>query len=93
MKSCNQSLLETTVMLNNHQEFHRRAKHLAFRVFCFTVIFFSMPISSWAQEKSVGKIIGLTGFVEILVSEPVAQVKKGEVKNVSAEVWQQLKKN
>jgi hypothetical protein len=92
MKSYNQSLLGTTVMLSNHPEFHRRAKHLAFRVFCFTVIFFSMPISSWAQEKSVGKIIGLTGFVEILVSEPVAQVKKGEVKNVSAEVWQQLKK-
>ncbi len=59
---------------------------------CFLVgIFF--PLHAWAQEKPIGKIIGLRGFVEILVSEPVAQVEKGDVKKVAAESWQQIKKN
>jgi hypothetical protein len=59
---------------------------------CFLMGLF-FPLHSWAQEKPIGKIIGLRGFVEILVSEPVAQVEKGDVKKVSAEVWQQIKKN
>ncbi len=52
-----------------------------------------LALPTWAQEKPIGKIIGLRGFVEILVSEPVAEVKKGEVQKVAAEVWQQIKKN
>ncbi len=48
--------------------------------------------STWADDKPVGKIISIKGFVEVLVSEPVAEAKPGEVKKVSAEVWQQVKK-
>jgi len=59
---------------------------------CFLMGLF-FPLQSWAQEKPIGKIIGLRGFVELLVSEPVAQVEKGDVKKVAAEVWQQIKKN
>lgn len=58
---------------------------------CFLVgLFLSSP--TWAQEKPVGKIISIKGFVEVLVSEPVAEAKPGEVKKVAAEVWQQVKK-
>ncbi len=62
-------------------------------VFCCVAMLFSMPTHSFAQEKPVGKIIGIIGIVELLVSEPVAQVKKGEVQQASAEVWEQIKKN
>ena len=51
-------------------------------IFCFLIgLFLALP--TWAQEKPIGKIIGLRGFVEILVSEPVAQVQKGEVEKVA----------
>lgn len=53
-------------------------------IFCLFVVFL-FPLSAFAQDKPVGKIIGLRGFVEILVSEPVAEVKKGEAKKVAAE--------
>jgi hypothetical protein len=60
-------------------------------VLCFLMgMFLALPV--WAQEKPVGKIISIKGFVEILVSEPVAEAKPGEVKKVAAEVWQQVKK-
>ncbi len=51
-----------------------------------------IPLHAAAQEKPVGKIISIRGTVEILVSEPVAEVKKGEVKKVAAEVWQKITK-
>ncbi len=51
-----------------------------------------LPLHTWAQDKPVGKIISIKGFVEILISEPVAEAKPGEIKKVSAEVWQQVKK-
>jgi hypothetical protein len=42
---------------------------------CFLMSLF-LALPTWAQEKPIGKIIGLRGFVEILVSEPVAQVQE-----------------
>ena len=61
-------------------------------VFYWTLVFISMPVLSFAQEKPVGKIIGIIGTVEKLIGEPVAQAKKGEVQQASAEVWEKVKK-
>jgi len=61
-------------------------------IWVFYILFLSAPGFSFAEEKPVGKIIGIIGTVEILVGEPVAQVKKGEAQQASAEVWEKVKK-
>ncbi|MBT3923055.1 MAG: FecR domain-containing protein, partial [Nitrospina sp.] len=50
------------------------------------------PNPTWGQEKPVGRIIGIIGTVELLIGEPVAQAKKGEVRQASAEVWEKVNK-
>ncbi len=68
-----------------------KAGRLIWVFYCGVLLFLS-PASSFAEEKPVGKIIGIIGTVEIMVGELVAQAKKGEVQQVSAEVWEKVKK-
>jgi hypothetical protein len=66
---------------------------MGIKIFCFLfgAILFN-PYQTWGQEKPVGRIIGIIGTVELLIGEPVAQAKKGEVQQASAEVWEKVKK-
>ena len=61
-------------------------------IWAFVVLFLFVPGFSFAEEKPVGRIIGIIGTIELLVGEPVAQAKKGEVQQASAEVWEKVKK-
>jgi hypothetical protein len=64
----------------------------------WALLFFALslvsPILSFSQDKPIGKIIGVIGTVEYLSGsyESVAEVKPGDVKQVSLEPWAKVTK-
>ena len=61
-------------------------------LFYFSSIFY--PTQLLAEDKPVGQILSVIGTVEIFLGEPgpESKGKPGEVKTVSAEPWQKVKK-
>jgi FecR protein len=54
---------------------------------------FLFPGMAFAQEKPVGKVIGISGMIEYFsgTSTPIAEAKPGEVRSASFEPWQKVK--
>lgn len=63
-------------------------------IFLFLVVDFVLAGHVFAEEKAVGKVIGISGTIEFLgrtSEEPVAEVQPGEVRPVSFEKWSPAK--
>ena len=61
---------------------------------CFLCILIFNPANLLAEEKPVGKILSVIGTVKFFTDEPgsASKAKAGEVKTVSLEPWEKVKK-